>query len=215
MLEQMQMLHIHPMIIITFVTVCEMKWSRIKSGIIGTLNIFPLLPPEPRNNSNQGWESGIQHSCICELWKYLKLDLEKAFIFVSVKCLLLQKSKSEISSLIINDQKCRFKMSTLLFNVSPLRPQALLSPSTRKYVPVHFYRRWGVGGRGVPEINSTPSTRKICRACLVALSTCKYAPVHFFRPATDSRWSKIELKPRDNVAATSKKATSKNPAGHR
>lgn len=67
MLEQMQMLHIHPMIIITFVTVCEMKWSRIKSGIIGTLNIFPLLPPEPRNNSNQGWESGIQHSCICEL----------------------------------------------------------------------------------------------------------------------------------------------------
>ena len=48
MLEQMQMLHIHPMIIITFVTVCEMKWSRIKSGIIGTLNIFPLLPPELR-----------------------------------------------------------------------------------------------------------------------------------------------------------------------
>ena len=60
MLEQMQMLHIHPMIIITFVTVCEMKWSRIKSGIIGTLNIFPL-PPEPQNNSNQGWNSTIQH----------------------------------------------------------------------------------------------------------------------------------------------------------
>ena len=48
------------MIIITFVMVCEMEWS-YKIRYHRDFEYIPSSPPEPQNNSNQGWNSTIQH----------------------------------------------------------------------------------------------------------------------------------------------------------